>query len=731
IEKQLFEKKRRESDLTEQRSDLEKTILKLQREHSKLQAEYDAMQSVYAKYNAAVNSIIAARNSGELKRIRGTIAELASVDDKYKTSLEIAAGARMQSIVVDDDAAAAEAITYLQKRKLGRATFLPLNKMIVGKPRAKALMAVKDEKSHGFAFDLVKFKEEYKGAFWYVFGDTIIVDTLTDARRLMGDVRLVDLKGNLIEASGAMIGGSTPKTHLSFGVIDANKLDEVSDALQHTEKSYESVSDELSILKKEIEEIEITIRGLKTEIEHNGFCKDIELRKKEYSKKLDMIKNEIQEKLKEKNELITKRQSLIDLIYEIQQRLDELDAIKQEKGKHLLKGTKKEVAQKIRTHEQNISDIQDKILTLRSEYETFDKKKELVIQRKEEIQQRILLISNDIEHNEKQIKELKQLRFCQKDERKALMNVEEQMTGKVKQLASQRDDIYKKTITIENELDKISTRNESYMDLISRAKYRLPTLEESIQDLNKEIALYNIELHSKKLPGIESLKETIRGIEETMQELEPVNMRALDEYEHQMERKKRFDEDVVHLKEQQKNLLKLVNEVSGKKRERFFEIFDAVNKNFKQIYSSLSEGGEAELIIEDEQNVFEHGLSIKARPRGKKILHLNALSGGEKSIASLAFIFAVQEYDPSPFYVLDEVDMFLDGVNAETVSRMIKQKSQHSQFINVSLRKIVLKEANHIYGVTMHDSGISEMIGNIDHESIGPKGEILLTKRGG
>jgi len=106
-----------------------------------------------------------------------------------------------------------------------------------------------------------------------------------------------------------------------------------------------------------------------------------------------------------------------------------------------------------------------------------------------------------------------------------------------------------------------------------------------------------------------------------------------------------------------------------------------------------------------------------------KVLLLNALSGGEKSIASLAFIFSIQRYDPSPFYVLDEVDMFLDGVNAETVSRMIKDNSQDSQFIMVSLRKVALKEANHVYGVTMRETGISEMIGNIDPSTVGPKGE--------
>jgi len=216
----------------------------------------------------------------------------------------------------------------------------------------------------------------------------------------------------------------------------------------------------------------------------------------------------------------------------------------------------------------------------------------------------------------------------------------------------------------------------------------------------------------------------VKVIEESMKELEPVNMRALEEYEHQSERKKKLDDDVTHLKDQKKNLVKLVNSITEKKKERFYEVYDAVNKNFKEIYAQLSEGGEAELQLEDPEHLFEGGLTIKARPRGKKVLLLSALSGGEKSIASLGFIFAIQHYDPSPFYVLDEVDMFLDGVNAETVSRMIKQKAQDSQFIMVSLRKVALKEANHVYGVTMKETGISEMIGNIDPSSVGPKGEI-------
>ena len=724
LEKKLFDNKKKESELSKQYSELENAIMSLQREKSKLQAELDAIQTIQGKYNAAVNEILKARNNGSIKGIHGTIAELANVDDKFKTAVEIAAGARLQSIVVDSDEVASNAIKFLQKENLGRATFLPLNKMITGKPRGKALMAVKDEKSHGFALDLVDFKDDYRGAFWYVFGDTVVVDGLNDARRLMGGVRLVDLKGSLIEASGAMVGGSRAKRHLSFSSADRSKLDEVTNKLKDALESQDALSKELLNLKEEIVEIENSLGNIRTEGDKEIQVKDLELRKKEFNGKLEIINKDLEERTKEKDELVDKKEELIKIIKEHKERIQELEEIKEKKGKLLLKGTKKELAQKARTLEEEVNHLQESILTLSSEKEAITKKIELLDERKNEITEKIDNKDKQIIDYKKSIEELKESRSGHRDELKALMTVEEKMTDKIKDLTTKRDSYYKKTVTIENELDKLNTRIESYYDLISRAKYRIPTLEDSIKELEQEIKLYNVEITDIKLPNVESLKDSVKVIEESMRELEPVNMRALEEYEHQSDRKDKLDEDVGHLKDQKKNLMKLVNKITEKKTERFYEVYDAINKNFKEIYSKLSEGGEAELKIENPDDLFNSGLTIKARPRGKKVLLLSALSGGEKSIASLAFIFAFQHYDPSPFYVLDEVDMFLDGVNAEMVSRMVKNNSEDSQFIMVSLRKIALKEANHVYGVTMRDTGISEMIGDVDPSTVGPKGEI-------
>ena len=726
LEKKLFDKKKKESEITEQLADLEKAIIRLQREQSKLQAELDAIQSLEGKYNSAVNEILKARNNGSIKGIYGTIAELAKVDKKFETAVEIAAGSRMQSIIVEDDEVASKAIKFLQKEKLGRATFLPLNKMITGNPRGKALMVVKDPKSYGFAIDVVKFKDQYRGAFWYVFGDTIIIDGLEDARRLMGGVRLVDLKGTLVEASGALVGGSIPKTHLSFSGVDRNKLEEITEQLQNAIKSQDSLSAEITDLKKEIVEIENGLGGIRTESDKQIQVKDLDVRKKEFAGKLEVLTKDLELKIKEKEELDIKKNELIAQIDQFEKRIQELDSIKEEKGKLLLKGTKKELAQKARILEGDVSKLQETVLTFSSEKDALEKKIELLEERKNEITTKFENKNKEIEENKKSIKELKDSRSTYRDELKALMAVEEKMTGEIKELTSKRDGFYKKTVTVENELDKVNTRVESYYDLISRAKYRIPTLEDAVKELEQEMKLYNVEITETKIANVESLKDTVNTIEESMKKLEPVNMRALEEYDHQTERKKKLDEDIDHLKDQKKNLIKLVNEITEKKKEKFYEVFDAISINFKEIYAQLSEEGEAELLIENPDNLFESGLTIKARPRGKKVLLLSALSGGEKSIASLAFIFAIQKYDPSPFYVLDEVDMFLDGVNAETVSRMVKRNAEDSQFIMVTLRKIALKEANHVYGVTMKDTGVSEMIGNIDPNAVGPGGEIKV-----
>ena len=133
--------------------------------------------------------------------------------------------------------------------------------------------------------------------------------------------------------------------------------------------------------------------------------------------------------------------------------------------------------------------------------------------------------------------------------------------------------------------------------------------------------------------------------------------------------------------------------------------------------------------LESEEDPFLGGLTINAKPKNGKLLRLEALSGGEKSLTALAFIFAIQEYQPSPFYVLDEVDMFLDSVNAEMVARRVRESSMKAQFIQVSLRKVTLALADHLIGVTRPPSGISKVIMQPDFAEVSKYEEEALTAK--
>jgi chromosome segregation protein len=185
-------KHKEEEELTKQSIELESAINTLTRDYNRLKAESDAAKSVKKGFDAAVGAVLEARDKGDIKGVRGTIAELVNVEEKYETAVATAAGKRMQAIIVDDDAAAEKAIRFLKKNKIGRAMFLPLNKMLPSRPRGKALLAVKG--SLGFAIDLVEFDEDYRDALSYVLGDTVVVENLVEARERMGGVRLVTLR---------------------------------------------------------------------------------------------------------------------------------------------------------------------------------------------------------------------------------------------------------------------------------------------------------------------------------------------------------------------------------------------------------------------------------------------------------------------------------------------------------------------------------------------------------
>ena len=700
LEKKLFEFKKKEAEIGSRLRELDRKIISIQRELAKLRNQQDI-----ASISSATKAILDARDEGIIKGIHGSIAELGEVNEEYALALEIAAGRRIESIVVENDEVAAKCIEYLKKNDYGRATFLPLNKIMEGKPRGKALLAVRDEDAIGFAIDLIKFNPRYRAAFWYVFGDTVVVKNIDAARRLMGGVRLVTLQGELIEASGAMTGGSV-MARKSFGMADRQRISELTEELRNASAEQDSLTDELVRVKEEIGVIE----GELGSISYEGMedVEKLEIRRKEIERSLKVVAEEYNRIEKERDEIRKRLDEIVLKIDAGEKEIGEIEKKINEKEEELIKIASKEAIKEINEMRNTLNSLQEELIKIDGEIKTAEKQRDVIEERKKEIENRIEELRGKINEMRAEIAKEQKNIDKNKNELRAMEAMEAKISGKATQMSKERDKLYREIADMENKIESLSTKIETTIDLIARAKARLPTLESALA----EVMDVEEEFEEGNIPPMEEIKRRIKEIEVKMEKMQPINMRALEEYERQEERKNKFEEEINKLKQHRKELIKLEGEINQRKKEAFFEVFNKVRENYRKIYFQLT-GGEGDLILENEEEPFEGGLIIKVKPPGKRSLSLKSLSGGEKSIASLSFIFAIQEYEPSSFYALDEIDMFLDEKNAEKVAKMISENSRRAQFIVVSLRRITLMQADHIYGVTSTD-GVSTIIGNVN-----------------
>ncbi|MGB3571941.1 MAG: chromosome segregation protein SMC, partial [Phormidesmis sp.] len=239
--------------------------------------------------------------------------------------------------------------------------------------------------------------------------------------------------------------------------------------------------------------------------------------------------------------------------------------------------------------------------------------------------------------------------------------------------------------------------------------------QQQLHELNALITSQFAEL-SDPLPEIpadltlDDLDKSLKSLQRRLEALEPVNMLALEEYERMLERLEELTDKLTTLEEERTELLLRIENFTTLRTEAFKEAFDAVNLNFQSIFAELSDG-DGHLQLDDANNPFNGGLTLVAHPKGKQVRRLASMSGGEKSLTALSFIFALQRYRPSPFYAFDEVDMFLDGANVERLSKMIQQQAQLAQFIVVSLRRPMIESAERTIGVTQARGAYTQVLG--------------------
>ncbi|KHO46891.1 MAG: chromosome segregation protein [archaeon GW2011_AR4] len=694
-----------DSSLAVQIANKRERLLQAKEELAKVRVRNAAVTET-AKGSAAVNKII-----DEKKRfpgVYGTVADLGSVPSKYAVALERAAGPRLRSIIVDSDKTAADCIRYLKENKLGHATFLPLNKIKGAEERIVSPDLIKANGSHGLALGLIDFDKKFKNAFGYVFGNTIIVESIDVARRIgIGSARMVSLDGDLAELSGAMQGGFFSKrSETGF------KEKELTENLQRIEREVDELVMSLEVLEKRRRDNDEKI----TQHRESKHALEGDIIKEEKALHLDTDdlsasqnqKATLQEEL---SRIIKEMGGVEDNISSFTKKLTDIK-IKREQ----LRGKIKELRNpallaELNTFEHKRTELSESIITTDGKLRTNESQLTNVLVPETEKTEKIIKqlakeeagFAQQIGEVEKSIKKLTSDLVAKEEQEKKFYSQFKNLFTKRDKINEQIQKLEVAIIKKEEEIRGVEQQQNASSIEAVRIKAEISGLEEDYKEY------HGIKVIESK--SIDDLKADTRNFERSLAAIGSVNMRALEIYEKvEVEYNNLLDKE-RKLSEEKEEIIGMMNEIDSKKSELFMKTFDLVNTHFQEIFGKLTtKGAQAYLEIEDPEHIFENGVLIKVKITGTRFMDIRSLSGGEKTLTALAFIFAIQEFDPASFYVLDEVDAALDKHNSEQLAQLIQKYAEHAQYITASHNDQIISAADTIYGVSMNEHGMSSVV---------------------
>lgn len=688
------------NEINDQNYNIQIAYRKITSMEAKKQAAEDA------NFGRAIDTVMGAK----LKGVHAPLVQLGKVDKEYATAAEVAFGGRMAHVVVDDEHVASVAIEMLRSSNAGRATFIPLNKIV----KAPARLSLPKEKGViDFAINLVEFDDKYINAFFYAVGDTLVVEDMECAKKLIGKYRMVTLQGELFEKSGSITGGTVRRTGLSFGQNDDEELEKYRRRLKEMETH-------LGILENKKTELERKLETVRTNYQESV---------SEFSKSKIELENMNKNYVDSEN-LLKEKQAFVSKIEpEIAQLNKKLDKLEEENVNlydkmTVVSGEIEEVEKLI--NDKDLKDLKEKTEGVEFEIKRLQTNLMNANNDKNELERQIAFHVNLIETKTEEIKNIEHNNVKLEEDKvqykndiaglnekiEGLKEQIEQIEEKLGKLLKERDEINADLIELEKQkhirtadIDRIAEQIESF-------KARRRELEPQLETAQKELEEAGIEVNKLEPVeiSIEEITSKIQRLNKKMEELGDVNMRALAAYDEVLARQNELKQQIEILSKERKEILERMQGYEQLKKETFMKTFNNINENFKEVFHQLSEG-EGELKLELPEDPLNGGMTIEAQPRDKKLQRLESMSGGEKSLTALAFVFAIQRYMPSPFYAFDEVDASLDTMNVERIAHMIEKQSKDTQFIVVSHRKPMIESANRTIGVTQKEKGITRVTG--------------------
>lgn len=699
--------------LDEKNKNLENKLIGRKNEGNEILARLkilENMESNYEGYNRTVKSFMnfSSKNNIFKDSLYGPVAEKFYVEKEFEKAISVALGSMSQNIIVSSTKDTSEMLKILEKNKMGRATFLPLDRVYGNKVQINS----KENGMVGLACDLIKFDEVFKGIFYNLLGRVIIADNFKDASRISKKHRLkvVTLKGEVFNPSGAITGGSLNNYNSSF-ILRKNEITDFQNNFKDLQGQIKKIESEKNHLEEKISELNefaesymekrnalnFKISNLESNIYKNKNDKDLN---SEYLNKYLREKEELEKNIEadlktlenNKLEIENKNKLLEDLLNEVYSRdrlavlSKEIEGLKTEKIEIQL--LERENREKILYKTREIDRINSD-LSLTGE--KLDNNKKLLMEAQRNIEEKK-------KSNEKNKNSLEEIRKSIESLKNHLEEVKKDLEENNKSYLDKREefsDLKEKSLVISSEIEKTELKIEMNRNKISNEVERLKE-DYEVEDYHEFID-----------ESLKDLKEgTLRRLKKKVRDYGEVNISSIEEYRIV---KERFDfytsqrNDLIQSKEEIKSIL---SKLDHEMKKLFNEAMEEISGNFTEIFKILFNGGRAEISIEGD--VLESGIEIKASPPGKRLQSLSLLSGGERSLTAVALLFALLKYRPASFCILDEIDAALDDANIKRYADYLLTL-EGIQFIIITHRKLTMEIAKTMYGVTMEEKGISKL----------------------
>ena len=659
------------------------------------------------------------KNSILNKGVHGVLANLISVEKKYETAIEMALGATIQNIVTETENEAKKLVEYLRENKLGRASFLPISskkkKKITG-INSKGIDGV-----IGIASDLVKCDKKYDGIILNLLGRTVIVDDIDNAVNLAKKnsykFKIVTLKGDVINPSGAISGGSVANKTVSIlgrgkeikelekNLTELqNKINSIQKEKEEYEQSISSLLENFDVKQKELQDLEIVYATEKQKIE------SLELEILKLDAKLAKLRADIEKIKIEKEENLSEQADLNNKVSKIDEENKELNLVIEE-FTNLNKDKQK-----------YIDDLNFDITNLKISVSSFDESEnsinEIMERINTEIQNNIKSIQNKKELREKNLSDNVELENKITEIKAQIEELEKDILGssaKVENLKQDRILKNEKLENLEKEIEEDTLKIEDIKNQISKSDLKKSKIElELNQVIDKMWEEYELTPNTvqnvQKVENPTEVQKQVNSIRSEIRDLGSINVDSIKEYQEVKERYDFMSEQRLDLEDSSNKLKKIITDMTETMKDQFAKQFKIINKNFGEVFSELFGGGRAELKLADEDNILECGIDIEVQPPGKKLQNMMLLSGGEKAFTAIALLFAILQINPAPFCVLDEIEAALDDVNVYRFAEYLKKFTSDTQFLVITHRKGTMEAADTVYGITMEEKGIRKLI---------------------